>query len=120
MGILDDVVVNAKSAVGAVGKKAEKVVDVSKLRFAVADVKKEISDKMESLGFYVYEAVKDDDFTVESIAEKREEIDNLYLQLKNLEEQLALAKNKLRCPACSFDNSKEAVYCMKCGTKLIG
>lgn len=118
MGILDDVVVNAKSAVGAVGKKAEKVVDVSKLRFAIADLKKEIADKMESLGFYVYESVKDEDFTVDSIAERREEIDNLYLQLNSLEEQLAAAKNKLRCPACSYDNSKEAVYCMKCGTKL--
>ncbi len=119
MGVFDDVVVNAKSAANAVGKKAEKVVDISKIRFAISDVKKEISSKMESLGFYVYESVKDDDFTVESLAEKRAEIDELYTQLESLKAQLATAKNKIRCPECSFDNSKEAVFCMKCGTKLV-
>ena len=33
MGILDDVVINAKTAAEAVGKKAGQIVDVSKLRF---------------------------------------------------------------------------------------
>ena len=38
MGILDDVVINAKSAAEAVGKKAGQIVDVSKLRINVAEL----------------------------------------------------------------------------------
>ena len=32
MGIFDDIMVNAKSAANAVGKKAEQIVDFSKLK----------------------------------------------------------------------------------------
>ena len=39
MGILDDVMINAKTAAEAVGKKAGQIVDVSKLRFNVAEGK---------------------------------------------------------------------------------
>ena len=42
MGILDDVVINAKTAAEAVGKKAGQIVDVSKLRFNVAELNAEI------------------------------------------------------------------------------
>ena len=41
MGILDDVVVNAKSAAEAVGRKAGQLVDVSKLRISAAEVNSE-------------------------------------------------------------------------------
>ena len=37
MGILDDVVINAKSAAEAVGRKAGQIVDVSKLRISAAE-----------------------------------------------------------------------------------
>ena len=46
MGILDDVVINAKTAAEAVGKKAGQIVDVSKLRFNVAELNAEISKGM--------------------------------------------------------------------------
>lgn len=119
MSLINNVVVNAKSAVDVVGKKAEKVMDVSKLRFAIADIKKEIGSKMESLGYYVYETIKDDDFTGEfDLDTRKNEIDELYSQLIALETQLASVKNKQRCPVCSCINDKEAVYCMKCGSKL--
>ena len=55
MGILDDVVINAKTAAEAVGKKAGQIVDVSKLRFNVAELNAEISKRYEALGEYVYE-----------------------------------------------------------------
>ena len=55
MGILEDVLLNAKSAVDTVGKKAGKVIDVSKLTIASADLKTEISKKCEILGRVTYE-----------------------------------------------------------------
>ena len=59
MGILDDVVINAKSAAEAVGKKAGQIVDVSKLRINVAELNAEISKRYEALGEYVYETCRE-------------------------------------------------------------
>ena len=42
MGIFDDVVMNAKSAVNVVGKKAEQLVDLSKLKYAESGIHHEI------------------------------------------------------------------------------
>ena len=55
MGILDDVMINAKTAAEAVGKKAGQIVDVSKLRFNVAELNAELSKRYEALGEYLYE-----------------------------------------------------------------
>ena len=50
MGLFEDVVVNAKEAVNAVGKKAGQMVDISKLRLSAADLNNEISKRFEALG----------------------------------------------------------------------
>lgn len=46
MGLFEDVVVNAKEAVNAVGKKAGQMVDISKLRLSAADLNNEISSAL--------------------------------------------------------------------------
>ncbi len=58
MSVLDDMIVNAKSAADAVGKTASKLVDISKLRISAADLNAEINKKYEALGRAVYEARK--------------------------------------------------------------
>ena len=88
MGILDDVVINAKTAAEAVGKKAGQIVDVSKLRFNVAELNAEISKRYEALGEYVYENCR------EALAEDAEsvgkmaEIDELVNQRNILTKEL--------------------------------
>ena len=80
MGILDDVVINAKTAAEVVGKKAGQIMDVSKLRINVAELNAELSKRFEALGNYVYENCR------ESLAEDAEavgkmaEIDELMSQ----------------------------------------
>ena len=58
MGVLEDVVINAKSAATSVGKRAERLVDISKLRVNAAELNGDISKKYEALGRLVYDAVK--------------------------------------------------------------
>ena len=58
MGVLEDVVINAKSAAETVGKEAGRLVDISRLRFSAAELQKEISRKYESLGRMVYDSHK--------------------------------------------------------------
>ena len=54
MGLLEDVVINAKSAVTVVSEKAGKIVDISKLRINAAELNNEINKRYESLGRVVY------------------------------------------------------------------
>ena len=52
MGIFEDVLLNARSAVDTVGKRASKVIDMSKLTLSAADIKSKLSKKYEILGRY--------------------------------------------------------------------
>ena len=50
MGLLDDVMVNVKSAANSVGKKTNEIVDYSKLRFTASGLNNEIRKKYQTLG----------------------------------------------------------------------
>ena len=54
--ILDDVVVNAKTAASAVSKKAAFVYDASKHKITAAEMRGEINKKLKELGKYTYKA----------------------------------------------------------------
>ena len=118
MGILDDVVINVKTAAEAVGKKAGQIVDVSKLRFNVAELNAEISKRYEALGEYVYENCR------EALAEDAEsvgkmaEIDELVNQRNILTKELVDKQNKVVCPSCGKQSPITASYCSSCGAKL--
>ncbi len=118
MGILDDVVINAKSAAEAVGKKAGQIVDVSKLRINVAEVNAEISKSYEALGEYVYENCREKlDEDAEAVG-KMEEMDELVNQRNTLTKELVDKQNKVVCPGCGKQSPISAAYCSNCGTKL--
>lgn len=118
MGLFEDVVVNAKSAVNVVGKKAGQIVDVSKLRISAADLNNEISKRYESLGRTVYEAKKTENDSSDLVNECITAIDDLYEQLDAINEQLVAMRAKLVCKNCGEENPQTAVYCNKCGHKL--
>ena len=58
MGLLDDVMVNVKSAANSVGKKTNEIVDYSKLRFTASGLNNEIRKKYQTLGEEVYTSTK--------------------------------------------------------------
>lgn len=118
MGLFEDVVVNAKSAVNVVGKRAGQLVDVSKLRISAADINNEISKHFESLGRVVYEAEKTENFSGELVKESIAVIENLYEQLDAVNDQIAAIKNRIKCKTCGFENTQNAVFCSRCGAKL--
>lgn len=120
MSMLDDMIVNAKSAADAVGKTASKLVDISKLRISVADLNAEINKKYEELGRAVYEAKKADADFEQIIAENVTSIDDLKEQLAAVNAQLASARQKTVCSYCGHENDPDAVFCGKCGHKLDG
>lgn len=119
MGLFEDVVVNARSAANVVGKKAGQLVDISKLRLSAADVEREISGRLEALGRQVYDAKKTGIDSQALIDESISCIDELYEQLDVINDELALARNKVICPKCGSTNPQGFTYCGCCGAKII-
>ena len=118
MGILDDVVINAKSAAKAVSEGANKVVNISKLRIQVAELNNELSKRYEAFGEYVCAGSR------EMFAEDAEavgmmaEIDELTAQMAAVTKELNDKQNKTVCPNCGKHSSANVQYCSNCGTKM--
>ncbi len=118
MGVFEDVVLNARTAVDSMGKKAGQVIDLSKLRIAALDLKSEISQKYSILGRIAYEESVSGKSYEKSKAELIEKITELKAQLASVNEMLEIARQKTKCPSCGTYNAKGAVFCAKCGAKV--
>lgn len=118
MGLLDDVMVNVKSAASTVSKKTNDIVDYSKLKFTASGLSNEIRKKYQSLGEEVYACSKigtDDSKSIELLIQ---EIDELKEQLQSTNDLINLAKNKITCPVCKAILDKDSQFCNKCGSKI--
>lgn len=118
MGVIEDAIYNAKTAVGYVGKKAGKIADVSKLTISAAELNSEISKKCEILGRVVYEAKTTDKSYDNAIEELVQKISELKGELDSVNELIATTRNRSKCPKCSTVNVKDAIFCSKCGERL--
>ena len=116
--ILDDVVVNAKTAASAVSKKAAFVYDASKHKITAAEMRGEINKKLKELGKYTYKArvynMDMDEQINDVIAEIKELKENLDIINAHLDE----ITNQKKCPQCEAKIPMNSVYCNICGTKL--
>lgn len=118
MSILDDLLINAKSAVNAVGKKAEKVVDVSKLKYAEMGLQSEINKKLQALGDFVYESCVSGEMDREALDVKIKELKELKEDIESTRDLINAQNNKVKCKACGAVVSADLKYCGKCGVKL--
>lgn len=118
MKIIDDVVVNAKSVASDLGKKAGKVIDISKLRLSAADISAEINKKFRALGKLVFTAKREGADNETDIEDIMNEIEDLYDQLDAVNEQIVLMRHQKICPVCKKENPAEAEFCNACGSAL--
>jgi len=118
MGVLEEAVVNAKSAAVSVGKEAGRIVDISKLRLNASEIQKDIARKYEALGKIVYESCKAGQSASVGFDEHIVEIDGLYQKLNAVNEKLNNLRHKTVCPKCGFDNDEQSQFCSRCGARL--
>jgi hypothetical protein len=118
MGLLDDVMVNVKSAATTVSKKTNDIVDYSKLRFTASGLVNEIRKKYQTLGEEVYTCSKIGSNDSQDIELIIQEIDDLKAQLQATNELLTTARHKITCPKCKAVLDKESAFCNKCGAKI--
>lgn len=120
MSIIDDLILNAKSAVNAVSKKAEKVIDTSKLKYAESGLQSEINKKLQALGGFVYDSCISGEMDKAELSEKIEELKELNENLESTRELINAQKNKVTCRACGGVVSADLKFCGNCGAKLYG
>ena len=118
MDIYEDVIINAKSIVGTVGKKAGEVVDSSKLKLAAADLKSEINRKYQILGRISFEEISTEKDYSKAKKDLYEQICELKTNLDSLNDMIASAAQKIKCDSCGCYNVKGAIFCNNCGEKL--
>ncbi len=118
MGLLDDIIINAKTAATTVGVKAGQIKEYSKLKYSESGIKGEINKKKQELGEYVYKCTLTGDIDNEKLQKMVDDITELEENLQITREMLTIAKNKVVCNSCKAENDKDSVFCCKCGKKL--
>ena len=118
MGVLEDVVVGAKSAAETVSREAGRLVDISKLKFTASDIQKEIARRNEVLGKMVYDSRTNGASPNQNIDEEIHAIDELKKKLDEINATINALTNKSVCPSCGYKNEDKAAFCSRCGTKL--
>lgn len=114
---MDKIFADIKNSVGSAVKKSGELVEITKVKLAIADTKSEIKSKLTALGEEIYFAQKDD-LSPENAAEIVRELDELYAILEAQEAKLATLKKQKVCPVCETASDVDAVFCSRCGNKF--
>ena len=118
MGFLDELIASAKSVVGKAEQQTDKMVELSKLKYQSAQLAGELKSLYEKLGRAVYEMMNSEYENKELVDSLAEEITEVKAALAVVDDKINQRMNRQICAACGAQNSKEAVFCMKCGAKL--
>ena len=117
-----DVINNIKDTLGkakdTVVTKSSEIVEITKLKYSIADIEGEISKLMRAIGEKVYESYKNGTEPDESINEFCSEISAKYAEIDEKRTKLCEIKKEVICKSCGKSVDKDADFCPKCGQKL--
>ena len=99
MGLFEDTLLTLKSAANVAVEKTEKIIDVSKLKISLTEQNNKLSRCFEELGRLTYSTSKNPNANDEEKNSIIEKIDNIYTQIKEISDQIALSKDQTRCKA---------------------
>ena len=119
MSIFDEIIFKTKTVCGIAGKKTSEMVELKKLQISAHEINVTIRKKFEALGKLVYDAGKTGNDAGPLAEQNIAEIDDLRDKLLDLQEKIYKLKNLVKCPVCSASNPKIAVYCNRCGSKIV-
>ncbi len=118
MGLFEDTLLTLKSAANVAVEKTEKIIDGSKLKISLTEQNNKLSKCFEELGRLTYNASRNDNASDEEKDSIMGKIDDIYGEIKEISDQIALSKNQIRCEKCGYDNDSEMLYCGRCGSLL--
>lgn len=118
MGFIEDTIVKAKEVFNMAGKKTSEAIEIQKLKVNAASLNHQIAKDFETLGRLWYDIHKTNSGNTESLEALCTEIELKLQKLKNLEAEIALAKNGKVCTDCGNVNQSNACFCSRCGKKM--
>lgn len=107
-----------KKTFGGAVKKSGEVVELTKLKLAIADTKSELKAKFCELGEMFYKEQKGESADLELSEDIIMQIDELKEVLDAQESKLASLKKQKICPNCSSSIDADAKFCSRCGEKF--
>ncbi len=119
MGFLDDL----SKGLNKVGKKTSEMASGAKLKLEITKMKSNIDKKYEQLGSRIYFLSKEGVAPDESITEIIAEIDELFVNVENLENEVeAITKEQSMneaptCKNCGAPLNGDSKFCGSCGAK---
>lgn len=114
MGMISDILVNAKSAVQKAHEKANGVCDVSKLKLTRKRIKSDVYKNYTALGRKYYALSKKGEIEYADFTQELEELNDLHEQYENISSQLEELKKKTEAE----ENDGECDVCPECGKVL--
>lgn len=118
MTTFEEVVSKAKSVAEAAGKKTSDFIEVTKLKFEVAELEKEIASTFEGIGRLVYDAKKAGENADNLVDDCIMKLDELQSNVDELRKKIDEYRYTIRCKNCGISNPDDALYCKKCGQTL--
>lgn len=120
MEIWDDISKKVGDAANAVGRGAEKLTDIAKLKYYIVTKQGKLEKTFESIGSLKYDEFKNGTDNSDVIAELIADADAVSAELAELRERLGERTGTVRCPACGAKVAKGAAFCQACGAKQNG
>lgn len=118
MALLDDVLVTARDVVAISAEKTVEFVEMTKLKMAIATVKRDIARTMEGLGRLVYDAKQTGADITDLVDQACHRVDQLSKKQRHLEQQLCAYRRASICDQCDAINDEDAHFCKGCGSTL--
>lgn len=102
------------------GKRAEQILEQTKLNLRIIDLENETNDLFREIGKLVVASRADETFQTGDIEEKIQQIDAKRLEITEINEKLDLLKRSKKCPNpdCGKRCAKEDKFCNACGAVL--
>lgn len=118
MAAFEEVLSRAKELAQTAGRKTEELVEVTKTRVKIGDVRREIASLYEGLGRLVYDSRRCEEPVDDLIQACVEQLDEQLAELARLEERVMESKSVIRCAQCGALNANDAAFCNQCGKKI--
>lgn len=118
MEFLDQVKKTATDVAQKVAKKSSELVEVSKIKYEIYDLKTDIKKLYTEIGKQVYAQMKDSDALPEEVSMKCEIIEAKFAKMEALKQKEKDIKTRMTCPVCNRECTDADEVCPYCGSDL--
>ena len=118
MEFWDDLSRKFGDAASAVGRGAEKLTDIAKLKYNISVRRGKLEKTFEAIGALRYEEIKNCADNAESVDALIADVDALNAEIAELSARLDERTGAVRCAKCGAKIASGAAFCPSCGEKV--